>query len=146
MPIKIAIENQGDLRLAVYRYSGHVRLDEVPDSITRAVSQFAPNQPFRELLIFEHDSDLSDFDPTSLEAVYRACAELYRRLQLGLRTAAAMLDESMDAKIIMPLFNALSLASGGPDLGFKLFTDIEPALKWLGVPTKEGLKIIARAA
>jgi len=146
MPIKIAVENRGDLRLVVYRYSGLIRQEQVLESVTRALSGFAPNQPYRELLIFERDSDLSYFDTASLEVVNRECAELYRRLQLGPRTAAAMLDESMDAKIIMPLFNALSLAAGGVDLGFKLFTNVDPALEWLGVPLDEGLKIVNRTA
>jgi len=146
MPIKFAVENRDDFRLAVYRYSGHIRLEEILDSLTRAVSRFAPRQSYRELLIFEHDSDLSAFDAASLATVYQECAKLYRKLKLGPRTAAAMLDESMDAKLIMPLFNALSLAGGGPDLAFKLFTEVEPALKWLGVPVEKGLKIVGRAA
>jgi hypothetical protein len=146
MPIKFAVEDRADLALVVYQYSGHIGLKDVLNSVTRAVSGFGPNRPYRELLIFEHDSDLSDFDSNSLALLYRDSAELYRKLNLGPRTAAAVLDESMDAKLIMPLFNALSLKAGMADLSFKLFTDVEPALKWLGVPVNEGPKIIASVA
>jgi hypothetical protein len=97
-------------------------------------------------LIFEHDTDLSDFHPESLATFMQKCTELYRQLKLGPRTAAAVLDESMDAKLIMPLFNALSLTGGGADLSFRLFTEIEPALNWLGIPSEDGLKIISRVA
>jgi hypothetical protein len=51
-----------------------------------------------------------------------------------------MLDKSIDAKLIMPLFNVLSQAGGGADLSFELFTEVEPALERLGVPLEEGLK------
>jgi len=146
MPIKFAVENRDDLRLVVYRYSGHIHPKDVLDSLTRAVSQLAPNQPYHELLIFEHDSDLSDFDSASLARLYQDSSELYRKRNLGPRTAAAMLDASMDAKIIMPLFNALSLKGGGVALGFELFTEVEPALRWLGIPIDKGMEIVARAA
>jgi hypothetical protein len=45
----------------------------------------------------------------------------------------------------MPLVNALSLA-GGVNLSFELFTEAEPALKWLRIPAEDGLNIINRAA
>ena len=144
MTIKIAVENRNELRFVVYRYSGHISLADVLDSVTRAARQLTPNQPYRELLIFNHDTDLSDFDPETLATFYRQCDKLYRELKLGPRTAAAMLDESIDAKLIMPLFNVLSQAGGGADLSFELFTEVEPALERLGVPLEEGLKIVAR--
>jgi hypothetical protein len=146
MAIKVAVENRDELRFAVYRYSGHINMLDVLASVTRATTQFGPNQPYSELLIFQHDTDLSNWDPESLATLYRKADELYSKLKLGPRTAAAVLDDSLDAKIIMPLFNALSLARGGADLRFELFTDVEPALKRLGIPVEEGLKIVARAA
>jgi hypothetical protein len=146
MSIKLAVENQDKLSFVIYRYSGHIVVADVFDSIMRAAKQFPPDRPYRELLIFEHDTDLSDFHPESLATFMQKCTELYRQLKLGPRTAAAVLDESMDAKLIMPLFNALSLTGGGADLSFRLFTEIEPALNWLGIPSEDGLKIISRVA
>jgi hypothetical protein len=146
MPVKVAVENRDKLRFVVFRYSGHIDPADVLASATRALSNLAPDQPYRELLIFKHDTDLSNFDPESLATLYRKCDELYRKLKLGPRIAAAVLDASVDAKLIMPLFNAVSLTVGGPDLSFELFTDVEPALKRLGVPVEEGLMIVARAA
>jgi hypothetical protein len=61
---------------------------------------------------------------------------------LGPRSAAAVLDESIDVKLFMPLFNAPALTPG-PDLHFEPLTEIEPALKWVGIPAEEGLKIVA---
>jgi hypothetical protein len=119
---------------------------DVLAAVTNAVNHFAPNQSYCELLIFEHDADLSDFDPKSLAAFYKECDELFRRLKLGPRNAAAVLDDSVDAKLIMPFFNALSQAGKGFDLSFELFTDVEPALQRLGIPMEEGLKVVARAA
>ncbi len=146
MRIKVAVENTDALRFIVYRYSGHIDVADVFDSVVRASKQIAPGRPYRELLIFEHDTDLSDFHPKSLEAFFQKCVELYQELKLGPRVAAAVLDESLDAKLIMPLFNALSLTGVGADLSFELFTEIEPALNWLGVPAEEGLKVVARTA
>lgn len=145
MPIRVAVENRDKLRLVVYIYSGHIRPADVLDSVRRAAAQLAPKVPYRELLIFNHDTDLSDFDREFLVTFHRQCEELYRELKLGSRTAAAMLDNSIDAKLIMPLFNALSLVGPGADLSFELFTEVEPALERLGIPLEEGLRIIARA-
>ena len=109
MPIRVAVENSAELRLIVYRYSGHIDVADVYESVARAARQIAPGEPYRELLIFEHDTDLSDFRPELLAAFVQKCTELYSQLKLGPRTAAAVLDESMDAKIILPLFNALDV-------------------------------------
>ena len=144
MPIRVAVENRDELRLIVYCYSGHIYVADVFESVGRTTKQFAPGQSYRELLIFEHDTDLSDLDPKSLTGFMQKCVELYYELKLGLRSAAAVLDESIDAKLIMPLFNALALTTG-PNLHFELFTEVDAALKWLGIPAEEGLKIVARA-
>ena len=146
MPIKVAVEQRDEFRLVVYRYSGHIDMADVLAAVTNAVNQFAPNQSYCELLIFKHDADLSDFDPKSLATFYKKCDELFEKLKSGPRTAAAVLDNSIDAKLIMPFFNALSQAGRGVDLSFELFIDVEPALQRLGIPVEEGLKVVARAA
>lgn len=147
MPIKIAVENRDDLRFAVCRYSGHIDPSDALAVLMHGLSKFPPNQPYRELLIFERDTDLSDFDAKTLAMLYREGGEIHRAMKLGPRTAATVLDGSADAKIILPLFNALSsIGGGGTDLSFELFREVEPALKCLGIPLDEGLKIVARAA
>jgi hypothetical protein len=145
MPIKVAVENRDELRLVVYHYSGHIDQASVIAALTRGLNQLAPNQAYRELLIFDHSTDLSDFDAEALTALHRACEEIQRNLKLGPRTAVAMLDDSADAKMIMPLFNAMSQLSDDADLSFELFTRVEPALERLGVPVAEGLKVASRA-
>lgn len=145
MPIKIAVENRDELRFVVCRFSGHIAPTEAFAVLMRGVSQFPPNQPYRELLIFEPDTDLSDFDAKTLKTLYQKSEEIHRARKLGPRTAATVLDGSVEAQIILPLFNALS-STGGTDLSFELFNDVEPALKHLGIPLDEGLKIVARAA
>ncbi len=146
MPVKAAVENCGEHRLVVYRYSGRNQPDVVLASVARALSQLAPAQSYREIVIFDRDTDLSDLDQKSLADLHGRVAALFRQRKLGSRMAVAVIDHSHDAKLILPLFNALSLASGGADLSFELFNDIEPALKRLGIPLEEGLKAIARAA
>ena len=145
MPIRRTIEIRHDLRICVYRYAGHIDVADVFDFVVRTASQLPQGQPYSELLIFEHDTDLSDFNQNSLQGLVLQCRQLNGQLKLGARTAAAVVDNSVDAKIIMKLFNALSLI-GNADLGFKLFAKIKPALKWLHIPEDEGLKIIARTA
>jgi hypothetical protein len=87
---------------------------------------------------------MSDFDRESMAEFYRKCGELYRSLKLGPRNAAAALDASIEAQMIMPLFNAIAQKGGGPDLSFDLFTEVEPALERLGIPVEDGLKVAAR--
>ena len=146
MPIKVAVENSDELRLIVYVFSGDIDPAGVIVAVTHAVGKLAPHQAYRELLIFQRDTDLSDFDPETLARLCRTLDELVRKHKLGSRTSAAVLDGSIDAKLIMPLFNALTLVGGGVDLRFELFAEVEPALKWLSIPPEEGLKCVARAA
>jgi hypothetical protein len=144
MPIKAAVDTSPDARLAVLCFSGHVSAADVLAAARGALTQFPPGLPFRELLIFEHDTDLSDISAELLEKLYHDCEALRRDLQLGARSGIAVLDDSMDAKFIMPLFNAL-VTPGGSDMGFGLVHDVEPAFERLGIPLQEGLKILARA-
>lgn len=64
--------------------------------------------------------------------------------RLGPRKGAAVLDRSADARLIVPLFNALSLSRGGIDMSFDPFVDIEPALEHLGIPIEAGRALIAK--
>jgi hypothetical protein len=145
MPKKVAVENRDEFCLVVYRYSGRVTMAEIVEAIARASELLAPNRSYFVMAIFDEDADLSELNPTILGALYRKSRDTYIAKQYGPRTAVAVLNGSADARMIVPLFNAMSKASGGIDLGFELFDDIESALQRLGIPLDEGLAIVARA-
>ena len=90
MPVKLAVENREELRFVVYHYSGHIDPADVLASVKLAVSHFAPDQFYRELLIFKRDTDLSDFNRESLTMLLRKSDDLYRQLKLGPRAGAAV--------------------------------------------------------
>ena len=67
-----------------------------------------------------------------------------RQLRLRRRAGAVVLNGSYDAKVILPLWNALCGVEPDPDFHFELFEEIEPALEWLGIPAAHGASVIER--
>ena len=145
MPIKFVVEDKGDYSVVVYRYFGSVTAEDIIDASQKAFRQLKPGTPYRSLLLFDRNTDLSELTQQSLDAVRARGNEEYRRFRLGPRIGAAVLDHSSDARMLLPLFNALNLARGGVDLSFAPFETLEPALERLGIPLDEGRALVARA-
>lgn len=142
MPIKLTVKNRDDDSIVVYHYFGLVLREEIVAALKEAFDKLTPRLPYRSIMIFEDDVDLSELSPDVLDGLRDYGEKNYRENNLGPRSGAAVLNGSADAQTIVPLFNALNLARRGIDFSYELCPDIETALAYLEIPAAEGYKII----
>lgn len=141
MPINHSVNER--LELFVMRFSGTVTEAEICASIARVAADLPPDGSFRSLLIFDRSTDLSAIDKDVLQSVQdRARDTLYRIPHRERRGGAAMIDGSLDAKFILPLWNALSHSDPEIDMHYDIFTTLDSALNWLEIPKGQGLSLI----
>ena len=138
MPISYNVEN--DLELFVLRFSGSVTTEQVRSAIAEIAQQLGEGGSYRSLLIFSSSTDLSTIDKEALQRIQETSRDtLYRGRSR--RNSAAMVNGSQDARLIMPLWNALCHSDPEIDLHFDIFTDLEAALAWLDIPPALGRSI-----
>jgi len=142
MPVSHVVDN--DLELLVVRISGRVSEDQVTTAIARMSGEVNHVGAYRSLVIFERQADLSDLDTNALAAIRTAMKAFYRRLKLRRRAGAAVVDSSHDAKMILPLWNAICKTDRELDLHYTLFDEAGPALVWLGIPGDSGTAVVSQ--
>lgn len=124
------------------RFSGAVTEAQICDAIARVAAELPPDGSYRSLLIFDRSTDLSSIDKDVLQSVQdRARDTLYRIPDRKRRGGAAMIDGSLDAKFILPLWNALSHSDPEIDMHYDIFTNMDSALNWLEIPQERGLSV-----
>lgn len=132
------------LSFLVLRFSGSVDAVELSDAAARTLESLPPGTPYRSLIVFDPDTELSELNNSALEGIHVRSEEIRRRRNLGPRMGAAALNDSADAMMIAPLYNAVNLARASEDLGLELFKDLHAALDHLGIPLNKGLEVLAR--
>ncbi len=138
MPISYSVDK--DLELFVLRFSGSVTTEQVRSAIAEVGQELGEDGSYRSLLIFDSSTDLSTIDKDALQRIQETSRDtLYRGRSR--RSGAAMVNGSQDARLIMPLWNALCHSDPEIDLHFDIFTDLEPALSWLDIPPAHGRSI-----
>lgn len=138
MPISHNVDN--DLELFVARFSGEVTESQIREAIAGISAALVPNSSYRSLLIFDRRTDLSTVDNDALERLREIARNALHRGRQR-RSGAAMVDGSQDAKLIMPLWNAICDGDLEFDMHFDMFPDLESALDWLQIPYEQGLPI-----
>jgi hypothetical protein len=132
VPVRYKVLSAHDL--FVMRFSKRVTEDEVVETISHMKEMASGTGIWRSLTLFERTVDLSDLDVPALKTISQKSLEMYRELGLRRATSAAVIDGSADARMIMPLYNALCERQADIDLSFDLFVDMNVALDWLGLP------------
>ncbi len=142
MPVIQAVDNA--LSLFVFRFHGPVTEEEVASAIDAAAAEADHAGTYRSLLIFEQSTGLSELTSGALKRIKERMKLVYGRVSVRRRAGAAVLDSSFDAKAIMPLWGAL--CESDPELGlhYELFTDLEPARRWLGIEREEAAALLDR--
>ena len=141
MPVSHSVDE--DLELFVMRLSGHVTEAQVCDAIAGIAAELPPYGNFRSLLIFDRSADLSSIDKDVLQSIQDCALDtLYSSPERRRRGGAAMIDGSLDAKFILPLWNALSHSDPEIDMHYDIFTTLDSALNWLEIPKGQGLSLI----
>jgi hypothetical protein len=141
MPVSYAVDN--DLEIVVVRLSGRIAKYEVMEAAAEMSRAMSPDRAYRSLLVFESTADLSEMDAGALVEIHAASKATARQRQQRPRARAAVADPAHDARLILPLWNALCETDPEPDLRYTLFEAAEAALAWLGIPEAEGLAAIA---
>ena len=140
MPVSHSVEE--DLELFVMRLSGHVTEAQVCDAIASIAAELPPHGNFRSLLIFDRSADLSSIDKDVLQSIQDCALDtLYSSPERKRRGGAAMIDGSLDAKFILPLWNALCHSDAEIDMHIDIFTNLDAALNWLEIPQGQGLSL-----
>lgn len=136
MPVYHHVDNA--LELITVRFCDNVterQISELIGNLSREVDQ---GGSYRSLLIFERAADLSELNREALESIKDEMKALHRDRQMERRAGAAVLDSSHDAKLILPLWNALCAEDTELDLHYDSFTTLAPALGWLDIPAEQG--------
>lgn len=142
MPVCYLVDNTLDLLAA--RFSRTVTKDQVLAAISGAAGEMSPDKSYKSLAIFEHDVDLSQIDVAALAQIRSAQHRLFRASATDRGPAAAVIDHSTDARLVMPLHNALCEIDSSSELGFTLFESVEAALDYLDLPRQVGETLLAR--
>jgi len=137
-----SFEDQG---MVVLRLSGHVMIPEVFEAVSRIFHGLEPDAPYRSLLVFDSGVDLSEFSIRSLDEILAATKNASVQRIPGSRRAAAVLHGSADARMVLPLWNAICSAGREGDFGYGIFDELEPALHSLDIPLDKGREFMARA-
>ena len=141
MPVMLTVDN--DLELFVLRFFGHVTEKQVVETVAAMGEAVDHVSSYRSLLLFEPKTDLSEMSRAALQTIRGETKAFYQRRQLGRRAGAAVLDDSEDAKLILPLWNALCRTDPEFDLHYETFNSVEDALSWLDIPKETGMTVIA---
>ncbi|MBO6783601.1 MAG: hypothetical protein JJ899_10080 [Alphaproteobacteria bacterium] len=126
-------------RLLVYRYIGRIEMDEVINAASTIAARADRNIEYRSLLVFDRTVALSELGPDELARIKQELVEKYAKAGIRRSAGAIMVDGSMDARIIMPLWKALFDSDPAEDVDYKLFTNPEAALAWLDARETEPL-------
>ncbi len=141
MPIGYAVHN--DIKLFVHFYSGRVTARDLSDLVSGLAGQVSGSGTYRGLAIFDQDVDLSELDVSVLNSIRNESKAAYQKLGIQRGNSAAIVDGAQEARLIMPLWNALCDADPDFDHRFGLFQDVEAALEFLAIPPESAPQILA---
>ncbi|MGE5538312.1 MAG: Bug family tripartite tricarboxylate transporter substrate binding protein [Gemmatimonas sp.] len=141
MAVNYAVDNEH--KLFVTCYFRDVTESEIHAAVAALADAVTGEGEYRELVIFRRGVDLSVLDTTALNNIRRGIKDAYRRLGLTRGRSAAVVDTALEARFIMPLWNALCEADPEPRLDFEIFADLEPALAFLGLPVDFTARVAA---
>jgi hypothetical protein len=140
MPVETCISEDGSL--VVFRFHELVTAQQVLTACTETATGIDRNGRFSSLLLFEAGVDLSDIDAEAINAIRLHREREFRDYGLTRHAGAAVVDGSLDARLVLKLWNALSDCDPEFDLSFKLFDKAGPALEWLGIPAARARPVV----
>jgi len=126
----------------VVRYCDRVTTEQVLAVSADTARMMTRETSFSTLLIFDATVDLSDFNASVIDHIRKNRDSELASFGLRRRAGAAVVDSSVDANMVMPLWNALNEVDPNNNLHFELFKTVGPALNWLEVPATLALPVI----
>jgi len=138
MPVEHLLENNA--RLLAFRFHGSVRQEEVEAAILSLARSTDLHTEYRSFLLFHGSTDLSEIGPEELKTIKSRMNAAYDKASVQRSLGAIVVDGSLDAKIIMPLWKAMCDADQDTDMRYRFFIEVAPALAWLDIVETPSLK------
>lgn len=128
MPVSCTFAEEG--QIIGFDFQGLITVDE----FQKAVAEIpATDSDVDHICRFHRNTDLSALTLHELKDINQCIKDRYTEIGLVRRKDACVLDGSVDAKLVMPLWRAV--CNHDPDVGVDVafFPTSEEAAKWLGV-------------
>lgn len=131
MPVQHLVENKA--RLLAFHFLGDVTYDQVEDAVKAVAETAAPGIRYCSLLVFDGSTDLSKIGLDALRAIKTVMTFCSQESAMQRPAGAIVIDGSLDARIIMPLWKEICDAETDIDIHYRFFIEVAPALAWLDV-------------
>jgi len=142
MPVATSVDDSGSFFVA--RFYDVVTTDQILAASVESAKTLTRDGSFTTLLVFDPNVDLSDIDAEAMNAIRSRREREFHDHGLTRRAGAAVVDGSLDARLVLKLWNALDDTDPDFDLSFETFHEVGPALECLGIPAARGEPVIER--
>lgn len=117
MPVNQLVENNA--RLLVFHFHDAIRREDVETAIIQLTESADPHITYRSFLVFHGSADLSDIGPAELQTIKSTMNEAYASTAIQRPDGAIVVDGSLDATLIMPLWKAMCDADPGSGVRYR---------------------------
>lgn len=142
MPVATSVDDDGSF--VVFRFHEKVTTSDVLAASAETAKRATRDGEFVTLLLFEAGVDFSDIDADSINAIRSNREREFHDFGLKRRAGAAVVDGSLDARVVLKLWNAICDCDPDFDLSFQTFDQPSPALEWLDIPAARADPVISR--
>lgn len=125
---------------------GFVKAQEFVDTINTITFDGTEFLAVDHLCMFHQDTDLSELNFGALKQMNECIKTRYDEIGLTRHREACILDGSIDAKIVMPLWRALCDFDSETEVDVKFFSTKSEAANWLGIDVAIVERILSSAA
>lgn len=131
MPVQHLVENRA--QLLAFHFFGDVTYGQV-DAATQAIlASASPGITYRSLLVFDGSTDLSKIGRKELSAIKSVMNTAHEKSSIHRPAGAIVIDGSLDAAIIMPVWKSICDADTEVEIRYRFFIEVTPAFAWLDV-------------
>jgi hypothetical protein len=131
MPVHHLVENR--TQLLVFHFFGDVAYQQVAEAAQAIAQSSKPAATYRSLLVFDGSTDLSKIGRQELQAIKSIMNTTHDEASMQRPAGAIVIDGSLDAGIIMPLWKAICDEDTETEIHYRFFIEVTPALAWLDV-------------
>lgn len=141
MPVDHLLDDHA--RLLAFHFHGAVRGEDIEAAIKELADASNPGIEYRSFLVFHGSSDLSEIGPEEIKTIKSRMSQAYAAAAVQRPVGAIVVDGSLDAKTVMPLWKAMCDADPDTGIRHRFFIEVAPALAWLDVvETPDLLKLL----
>lgn len=143
MPVDVAFDTEHRIVCAVY--SGALDKRSLLESLADFVQTHKNAGDISFLNVYRETTDLSQMSANDVFALKDNVHELLVSHGLVRLKSAHVLDGSVDAKLILPLWAGANAADPETAVPIAMFDDLDEAFRFLGLDPRAGLALVHRA-